>query len=73
MSEGRKAPRNRGADSPITRQRMARGLTQAQLAEAVGCLQKDISRYEHGTRNPKPQILAKLAKALDCKMEDLIT
>lgn len=72
MSEGRKAPRKRGSDSPISRQRIARGITQAQLAEAIGCLQKDISRYENGTYVPKPHMLAKIAKALECTMEDLI-
>lgn len=72
MSEARKAPRERGSNSPITRARLARGITQAQLAEAVGCLQKDISRYENGARNPKYQILSKIANALNCRVEDLI-
>lgn len=72
MTEARKAPRERGNDSPITRARLACGLTQGQLAEAVGCLQKDISGREHGARTPSAQTLVKLAKSLRCNMEDLI-
>lgn len=71
MTDAKKAPRDRGADSPIARKRMARGLTQAQLAETVGCTQKDISRYEHARHIPNVLMLVKIAHALGCSVEDL--
>ena len=52
--------------------RLAAGLTQAQLAEAVGCLQKDISRYESGQHEPGALTLKKMAQALRCSMDDLV-
>ena len=51
--------------------RKAAGWTQEELAEQVGCLQKDIARWEAG-REPKALTLKKLALALGCKMEDLV-
>lgn len=44
--------------------RRARGLTQEQLAEAVGIRQAALSRYEHGLRQPDEDTLARLADAL---------
>lgn len=64
-------PRDRGNDSPITRLRLAKGWTQAQLAEEVGCLRGDISRWERGERRPNTGSALKLARALGCKIEDL--
>lgn len=72
MGEGRKAPRERGNNSPITAARLAAGMTQAQLAEALGCLGKDVSRWEHGVRTPRAETLLKMAKILGCTMEDLL-
>lgn len=51
--------------------RKAAGLTQAQLAEKVGCYQKDIARWEAGLE-PKALTLKKLAQALGCSMDDLV-
>lgn len=74
MSEyDRSAPRPRGNDSPITRLRLAKGWTQARLAEEVGCLRVDIGRWERGERRPIISSAIKLARALDCKIEDLFT
>ena len=71
MTDGRKAPRERGSGSPITRQRIAAGMTQGQLAEKIGCLQKDVSRWENG-RAPRTETLVKIAGVLGCRIEDLI-
>lgn len=72
MSEyDRSAPRPRGNDSPITRLRLAKGLTQAQLAKIVRCRQADISLWETGVRQPSPKSAIKLAHALDCQMGEL--
>lgn len=51
--------------------RLAAGLTQTQLAELVGCHQKDVARWEGG-REPKALTLKKLAQALGCSMDDLV-
>jgi transcriptional regulator with XRE-family HTH domain len=64
-------PRYRGNDSPITRLRLAKGWTQTRLAEEVGCLRGDISRWERGERRPNTGSALKLARALGCKIEDL--
>lgn len=51
--------------------RKAAGLSQVELAEIVGCHQKDIARWENG-REPKALTLKKLARALGCSMDDLV-
>ena len=70
--EYRKSPRNTGNESPITRQRMAAGITQAQLAEAVGVKPQHIGRWERGERKPKMEALMKMAEAIGCRIDDLI-
>lgn len=52
--------------------RKAAGMTQAQLAEAVGCTQKDISRWESGLHEPGALTLKKMAQALGRSMDDLV-
>ena len=52
--------------------RLAAGMTQGQLAEKVGCHQKDISRWENGQREPVASTLKKLAQALECSMDELV-
>lgn len=47
-------------------------MTQHQLAEKIGCHQKDVSRWESGEREPMASTLKKLALALGCSMEDLV-
>lgn len=51
--------------------RMAAGLTQVELAERMGCKQKDISRWENG-RPMTVETLKKLAKSLGISMEYLV-
>lgn len=72
MNGGRNAPRDRGAKSPITAARLAAGMTQGQLAEAVGCTQKDISRWERGVYSPRVDVLVKMAEVLGCSIDELI-
>ena len=71
MPDYRSAPRKTN-DSPIARIRMERGITQGQLAEKVGCLSKDISRWENGVRKPGAAYLVKLSDALECSIDDLV-
>ena len=68
----RNTPRNRGNESPLTEARMAAGLTQAQLAQLVGCSQKDISRWENGARNPSAARAVSLATILNLNIADMV-
>ena len=53
----------------IARLRLARGLTQAQLAAMVGTKQPSIARLEKGESSPDLAFLKKLAWALDARIE----
>ena len=59
-------------ESKLARMRIARGLTQTQLAEMTGCTQADISRWERGTHAMGSRRLAQIAQALECRIEDII-
>ena len=48
----------------IRRYRKAKGLTQAQLADAVGLTEGAIRHYESGIRAVKPELLEEIANAL---------
>lgn len=53
--------------------RIEMGLSQAEVAEASGVSQKQISRYELHKVKPHPGTLRKLARALKCRIKDLLT
>lgn len=56
----------------LKEQRKKKGLTQTELAEAADILQYRVSEYERGKHNDMMLSTAvKIAKALDCKLEDL--
>ena len=59
-------------DSPIARLRIERGLTQAQLAERIGCPQSSVSRWERTGKAPGTRYLLKIAEVLKCELKDLI-
>jgi DNA-binding XRE family transcriptional regulator len=63
-------------DSPFARRlitaRAAKGLSQVELAAAAGVAPAQLSRYERGATIPRPQICAKLAKALDVSTQWLL-
>ena len=52
--------------------RKAAGMSQADLAEKVGCRHKDISRWESGLHEPGALTLKKMAQVLGCSMDDLV-
>lgn len=52
--------------------RKAAGLTQQELAEELGCNQKDVSRWESGLHEPSALTLKRMAQVLGCKMEEII-
>ena len=53
----------------IARLRIARGLTQTQLAQMVGTKQPSIARLEKGESKPNLAFLEKLARALGAQLE----
>jgi ribosome-binding protein aMBF1 (putative translation factor) len=53
----------------IIRERVKRGWSQTQLAEAIGSAQPVISRLEQGNGNPSLSTLQKIAKALDLSLQ----
>ncbi len=55
----------------IAVQRQRQHLTQAQLADVVGCDPRHISRWEKGERLPSLPWAFRLASALECRIEDL--
>ena len=48
------------------------GISQGTLARLAGTTQATISRLEGGTRCPSMAVLASLARALECRMGDLV-
>lgn len=67
-----KAPRPSN-QSPIEKARLAKGLTQTQLAEAIGVNNRQISVWECSSVTPSVTTLAKIADALGVNINDLIT
>lgn len=53
----------------IIRERLNRGWSQTQLAEAIGSRQPVISLLEQGNGNPSLSTLQKIAKALDLSLQ----
>lgn len=49
--------------------RLAKGMTQKQLAEKVGTKQSAIARLESGNSNPSVAFLEKISKALGGKLQ----
>ncbi len=47
-------------------------MTQEQLAQATGVTQAEISCWEHGHYIPQLKTVQRLARALNCKVDDLI-
>lgn len=63
--------RQLAGESPLRLWREHRGLTLQALAERAGCSRQMISLIEHGKSAPSADLLAKLAAALGCGMDDL--
>lgn len=58
-----------GVVKTIITERIKRGWSQTDLAEAIGSRQPVISRLERGGSNPSLQTLQKIAKALDLSLK----
>lgn len=57
----------------IKQARKKAGLTQQELANALGVKYQMIGQYENGKRNPKLQTILKIAQALEVGLFDLIS
>ncbi len=52
----------------LLKQRIKKGLSQEEVATAIGVSQKSYSHYENGTRNPKIDKIIKLARLLEIEL-----
>lgn len=52
--------------------RISRDLTIVELAKKTGINRNTINQYELGIHSPRRENLQTLAKALDCKIEEII-
>lgn len=57
--------------SGIRERRIAKGLSQEELAALVGCSRQSISLYESGLQQPGVLIARKLADAFGCSLDEL--
>ncbi len=71
MGSAREAPRdaNRSFASWLREQRRARDLTQAELAERVGCTAVTIHKIERGERRPSRQMIERILDELEVPLE----
>lgn len=58
--------------SPIRAARLAAGMTQQQLADALGISQVSVTRWETGEHEPRVSTLKRIASVLGCNLRDLI-
>ena len=57
----------------IREKRKSKGITLAQLAERVGVTASAISQYERGKLDPTRAVSFKIAIALECRLEDILS
>nr|DAI05154.1 MAG TPA: helix-turn-helix domain protein [Caudoviricetes sp.] len=58
--------------SPIRAARIAAGMTQQQLADALGIAQQSVARWETGEREPRISTLRRIAAVLGCNVTALL-
>lgn len=56
----------------LRKRRLERGLTQAQVADKVGCRANYVGYLESNARRPSPSVAIKLAKALDLDASEIL-
>jgi len=56
----------------LRERRQSKGLNQTELADAAGCRQSTISQIETGKRRGSLDLLAAVARALGCTVDDLL-
>ena len=55
----------------IKKLRVDKGLSQAEFARLIGVTQKAVAKYEAGVANPRAACLPRIAKTLNCTIEEL--
>src|ERR1051326_7844730 len=60
-----------GVGPRLRRARDRRGMTQAQLADAIGAYPSQISNYENGEKVPEGETMVALSDALDVSLDEL--
>ena len=55
----------------IKEKRLEKNIPQAELADAIKCDKRTISRYETGLRSPSLEIALRLARYLELSMDEL--
>lgn len=55
----------------LAEERVRRGYTQTQMAEAVGCGKSTYSMYENGNRSVPKRVAEAIAAALDLETSDI--
>ena len=53
--------------------RKAKRMTQEELATAIGIRRLRYQTYESGRREPKAEMLKKMACALECSVDDILS
>ena len=71
MTRNYKAPR-RTTENIIAQSRIEHGMTQADLAQAIGTDQRMVSKWERGQFNVPVQMMRKISTVLDIPVEALI-
>lgn len=61
-----------GVGTNIRHLREAQSMTQQELARQVGITQAMLCYIERGSKNPSLQVGYEIAKALRCRVEDLL-
>ena len=56
----------------LKEKRIERKMTQEAVAKACGTTQSAYNHYETGRRKPKPEMLKKMASALECTVDELL-
>ena len=65
-------PTTKYPQSKIASARIAAGMTQQQLADAIGVRQNQLAAWESGARNPKLNAIMKIAAALNMDWSALV-
>jgi len=60
-------------DNTLKIQRARHDMTQAELARRVGVTRKSINSIENGHYVPSTELALKMARELDCTVEDLFS
>jgi putative transcriptional regulator len=62
-----------GFGEMLQREREKAGMSQPELAKAAGVPVGTLRNWEQGRRYPRPEAIARLAKALGLEADDLVT